>query len=166
MLSAKKKIQPITTKSMQEWNDAAGLIKLREEGVDIIVENLTDKTQSRIYTHNPGDKESDWRMFFKFSEDGTFPKTIMRSRGQNLVIGRIKAKTYLIGAGVNERDEIVGFDSKTGLREGYYRYYYTENNEEKVKFNKTGNIYNEYISYFFSFKTSFLARVSTRSFSI
>ena len=130
----------------KEWNDAAGLIKLREEGVDIIVENLTDKTQSRIYTHNPGDKESDWRMFFKFSEDGTFPKTIMRSRGQNLVISRIKAKTYLIGAGANERDEIVGFDSKTGLIEGYYRYYYTENNEEKVKFNKTGNIYNEYMS--------------------
>lgn len=106
-----------------EWKDAANLLAAQYN-----YDQLIDTNKVNLY--NPGDKESDFILTFKFSGGGIIPKgaiTITEKDGtiHQLLFNQITAQG---------NDNQIKINSRLNLIEGYY------------DGRKTGNVYNRYIT--------------------
>ncbi len=110
-----------------EWGNASGLL---EDGIGIDV--LVDKT---ITLYNPGVKPTSWKMYFIPTESRALGAAKISLEDKALVFG---------GCIVKDEDEKVVFDSKTKLIEGL-RAKEVDKNGMVLSYEKSGNIYNEYI---------------------
>lgn len=116
-----------------EWAGASNLLS-NSSGIDTL-------QNGAIKVYNPGVKESDWILSFEVAEDGLIPGGILNLDDYILKFAGCSAK-YMGNSSVI-RDSIITFDSKNRLIEGWV-VAETDGNGN-VKYEKSGNIYNEFI---------------------
>lgn len=121
---------------IQEWNQAANLLSFSNNTLDKLEIDNYSTNIGKISIYNPGIKDTDWKMYFKFEEDGSFPEITIELNGQKIRVGNMSAKTI----GIDKRDVGIVFDSKTGLIEGF-----SLDKDKNTLYKKTNNIYNEFI---------------------
>lgn len=138
---------------MEEWIEASRLpdTAAKPEWND---NNPTTSSSIELKIINFGDKEADWEMYIKFTNDGGdivpyIPSFKIENGGKNF----LKFKNGIFAKNIGETkewDSKIKITSKTNLIEGY--------NGDK----KTGNLYNEYLTdgRFFNFS------LGTSSFKI
>ena len=120
--------------NIEEWAEASGLLQ-SGNGIDTL-------QNGQIVVYNPGIKPANWVVTFTTESDYFEPCRFVL-QDKVLEFQGAVAKTHK-KLGAIAYDERITFNSKTGLIEGWYASEYDGN--IAVKYAKTGNIYNEYIS--------------------
>ena len=124
-----------------EWKDASGLNDDGKDSNNIELDQCNSNTLT-IVTYNPGVKDSDWQMFFKF-DDSPFDDVIINLQDVNgLTLNTLKIK----GIKRKGQDTHVCINTKNNLLEGVICEVRPDKGNVITSVTKTGNLYNEFLS--------------------
>lgn len=117
-----------------EWAGVSNLLN-SGTGLDIL-------QNGAIKVYNPGIKETDWILTFEAAEDGTFPGGILNL--DDSILKFVGSAAKKMGSSEIVKDSLITFNSKNRLIEGWV-IAETDDNGNVTKYEKSGNIYNEFI---------------------
>ena len=126
----KKFLNQYTESNKDEWKDMANLQENQDE-LDKLIDN-------KIKVYNPGVKESDCILSFGATEGNSFCGGKISLKDKILTFSGCSAKKKNL-QGREVFDTRITFNSKTKMIEGWYK------NLSDNSYQKSGNIYNEYI---------------------